>query len=127
MAAGALDGSPLVAFVSTTDADRAREFYAETLGLTLVEVSPFALVLTVGGTMLRVTVVDHVVPAPYTVLGWGVSDIAAAVRALSEKGVEFEQFDGMDQDDLAVWLSPSGAQVAWFKDPDGNTLSVTQF
>jgi catechol 2,3-dioxygenase-like lactoylglutathione lyase family enzyme len=121
-----LASDELIAFAATADADRARAFYAGTLGLALEEESSFALVFRTGGTMLRVTIVDAVVPAPYTVLGWAVGDIAARVCELSARGVEFERYDGVQQDELGVWRSPSGAQVAWFKDPDGNTLSLTQ-
>jgi catechol 2,3-dioxygenase-like lactoylglutathione lyase family enzyme len=73
-----------------------------------------------------VTVVERVQPAPYTVLGWGVEDIVAAIADLHERGVKFAQFDGVEQDELGIWKSPGGAQVAWFKDPDGNLLSITQ-
>ena len=121
-----LAGDDLIAFVATGDPARARAFYGETLGLELVEETPFAVVFRVGTTMLRVTVVDAVVAAPYTVLGWAVADIAARVRELGERGVAFERYAGLEQDELGVWRSPSGARIAWFKDPDGNTLSLTQ-
>jgi catechol 2,3-dioxygenase-like lactoylglutathione lyase family enzyme len=121
-----LGSSDLVAFVATTDLDRARTFYSGTLGLSVVEESPFACVFDAHGTTLRVTPVGEIHTAPYTVLGWTVDDIAATVRALGAAGVSFERFPGMDQDDSGVWTSPSGAQVAWFTDPDGNVLSVTQ-
>ena len=77
--------------------------------------------------MLRVTIVDKAVIAPYTVLGWRVSDVAATVTKLRKAGVNFNRYPGMGQDRLGVWTSPSGAKIAWFKDPDGNTLSVTEF
>jgi catechol 2,3-dioxygenase-like lactoylglutathione lyase family enzyme len=121
-----LDSSDLVAFVATTDLDRARAFYGEMLGLALVEESPFACVFDAHGTSLRVTPVDEIRTAPYTVLGWVVDDIAATVRSLIGAGVGFERFPGMDQDDLGVWTSPSKARVVWFTDPDGNVLSLTQ-
>jgi predicted enzyme related to lactoylglutathione lyase len=122
-----LGSAEIVGFVSTTDPARARAFYAETLGLELESESPFALVFRVNGTMLRVTVVEERAPQPFTVLGWSVPDIAAAVRALAERGVVFERYEGMEQDELGVWHSPSGGCIAWFKDPDGNVLSLTQF
>jgi hypothetical protein len=75
---------------------------------------------------LRVNLVDQIAVAPYTVLGWTVPDMAGAIGSLHASGVTFERFEGMDQSDLGVWTAPSGAQVAWFKDPDGNTLSITQ-
>jgi catechol 2,3-dioxygenase-like lactoylglutathione lyase family enzyme len=121
-----LGSSDLVAFVATTDLDRARAFYAGTLGLPLVEESPFACVFDAHGTTLRVTPVGEIRTAAYTVLGWTVDDIAATVKALGVAGVSFERFAGMDQDDRGVWTTPNGAQVAWFTDPDGNVLSVTQ-
>ena len=121
-----LGTADLVAFVATSDADRARGFYAGTLGLAVVEESRYAVVLDAGGTRLRVTVVERVAPAPYTVLGWSVPDLAAAIRALTARGVEFRRYAGLDQDALGVWRAPDGARVAWFADPDGNTLSLTQ-
>ena len=122
-----LAGADLVGFVPTTDLVRARTFYVDTLGLPVIDEDPYALALDANGTMLRVTAVPELRPAGYTVCGWRVDDITAAVRRLGESGVGFTRYDGMDQDDLAVWTSPSGAKVAWFTDPDGNTLSLTQF
>lgn len=121
-----LSDCPLVGFVSTTDTARARQFYVDTLGLSLVEETPYACVLDANGTQLRITTVDAVVAAPYTVLGWTVPDVAATVRALIAAGVATLRYEGMEQDWLGVWASPSGARVAWFRDPDGNILSVTQ-
>jgi len=121
-----LGGSSLVAFVGTVDVDRAREFYGDRLGLPVVERTSFACVFRAGCTTLRVTAVQAVVPAPYTVLGWSVADIDATVGRLGELGIELLRFDGLDQDARAVWSAPGGARVAWFHDPDGNTLSVTQ-
>lgn len=121
------DSMELVAFVSTADPARAREFYAVTLGLRLVEEGPFALVFDVHGAMLRVALVPVVLAAPYTVLGWAVPDVAAAVQHLTRQGVEFDTYEGMGQDQHAIWTSPGGARVAWFRDPDGNILSLTQF
>lgn len=124
----ALASSSLVAFVGVCDPDRAKRFYRDTLGLRLVsEELPFALVFDVQGTMLRVTVVPEVKPAKFTVLGWKVPDIQGAVSSLYMAGVEFQRYAGLQQDGLGIWTSPSGARVAWFHDPDGNILSVTQF
>jgi catechol 2,3-dioxygenase-like lactoylglutathione lyase family enzyme len=119
--------SDLIGFVSTAGPARARDFYANVLGLRLVSDEPFALVFDAHGTMLRVTTAQVVHPAPYTVLGWRVPDIALAVAKLGARGVAFETFDGLAQDVAGVWASPSGARIAWFKDPDGNILSLTQF
>ncbi len=117
----------VVAFLATRDPARTREFYERTLGLPLTaDELPFALVFDLHGTMLRVTAVKDMQPAPYTVLGWAVPDIAAAVRALQAGGVRFQRYPGMQQDELGIWSAPGGAKVAWFQDPDGNTLSVSQ-
>ena len=121
-----LSGAELVAFVPTADQARAREFYGRTLGLALVQESSFASAFDADGTELRVTVVEQVVEAPYTVLGWRVDDIRAKVRELAERGVSFQRYDGMEQDELGVWTAPGGSRIAWFKDPDGNTISLQQ-
>jgi catechol 2,3-dioxygenase-like lactoylglutathione lyase family enzyme len=116
-----------MAFVATTRADEARRFYGQTLGLVLTEDDGFALVFDAGGTMLRVVRVEALQPAAHTVLGFKVDDIASAVADLASRGVVFERFGFLEQDPLGVWRAPGGAQVAWFKDPDDNTLSLTQF
>lgn len=121
-----LESSDIVAFVAAIDLARARAFYGETLGLTLLAEDPYACTFSAHGTIVRVSRVEEIFLAPYTVLGWSVSDITATVRSLTAAGVVFERFESMDQDDLGVWDAPGGARVAWFKDPDGNTLSVTQ-
>jgi len=115
-----------IAFVATTDAERARAFYAGTLELELVADEPFALVFDLAGTTLRVAKVDRLDPQPHTVLGWLVDDAGAAVDWLVARGVEPVRYSGLDQDEQGIWRSPGGARVAWFLDPDGNTLSVTQ-
>jgi predicted enzyme related to lactoylglutathione lyase len=122
-----LDTADLIAFAATTDLDRARVFYEQVLGLPVTEQTDLACVFDANGTMLRVTAVPEVARAGYTVLGWRVADIAAAARELSARGVTFLRFDGMDQDADGVWTSPGGGRIAWFADPDGNTLSLTQF
>jgi catechol 2,3-dioxygenase-like lactoylglutathione lyase family enzyme len=122
-----LESSDLIAFAATTDIGRARKFYAETLGLTLVEQNDFACVFDVNGTMLRVTAVAEALNAGYTVLGWRVDDITGTARDLAGNGVRFLRYEAMDQDADGVWTAPSGDRIAWFADPDGNTLSLTQF
>lgn len=122
-----LESSHLIAFVSATSLSRARAFYEQTLGLPVVGHTDFACVFDAKGTMLRVTVVSEVCRTGYTVLGWRVADIAAAVRGLKAKGVVFIRYDGMDQDEQGVWTTRGGDKVAWFADPDGNILSLTQF
>jgi len=122
-----LGSSDLIAFAAAADLRRAREFYELTLGLPVTEQSDFACVFDANGTMLRVTAVPEVARPGYAVLGWRVSDITAAVRGLAARGVVFLRYDGMDQDDDGVWATPGGDRVAWFADPDGNILSLTQF
>jgi catechol 2,3-dioxygenase-like lactoylglutathione lyase family enzyme len=117
----------IMAFVATSKPARARRFYRDTLGLRLLNEDEFALAFDAHGTMLRVTVVKEVVSAEYTVLGWQVPDIAAAAKRLQTAGVGLQRYPGMGQDERGIWTSPSGARIAWFKDPDGNTLSITQF
>jgi catechol 2,3-dioxygenase-like lactoylglutathione lyase family enzyme len=121
-----LGSEPLVAFVPTLDFERARAFYTDVLGLELLEASPFALVLRGGETVLRVTKVDAFEPHPFTVLGWTVDDIHATLAKLAAAGVQPQRYDGMSQDESGVWTTPSGGEVAWFKDPEGNVLSLTQ-
>ena|SRR5690242_11103337 len=122
-----LGSASIAAFVGVSDPERAKTFYRDTLGLKLVsEELPYALVFDCQGTMLRVTIVPKVKAAGYTVLGWLVKDIAAMAERLQAAGVEFQRYQGMKQDKLGVWTSPSGARVAWFQDPDGNLLSISQ-
>jgi catechol 2,3-dioxygenase-like lactoylglutathione lyase family enzyme len=116
----------LMAFVATSDGVRARAFYEGILGLPVISDDDFALALDAGGTMLRVQKVERTAPPPFTVLGWQVVDIAAVVNDLAKRGVTFEIYSGMGQAADGIWRSPTGARVAWFKDPDGNTLSLTQ-
>jgi len=122
-----LGSQKLVAFVATREPSRAKEFYRDTLGLRLVSEDEFALVFDVSGTMLRVTRVQELPAAKYTVLGWQVHDILQSATDLQKAQVALERYPGMQQDDLGIWTSPNGGRVAWFKDPDGNTLSITQF
>ena len=122
-----LGSCDLVAFVPTTNPAVAKAFYEATLGLRLISEDPFALVFDSNGTQLRVTTVESAPQLPFTVLGWTVPDITAAVHELVANGVVFERFEGVEQDDDGVWTVPGGgARVAWFKDPDANILSVTQ-
>ena len=116
-----------MAFVATREPSRAKKFYRDTLGLPLVSEDQFAVVFDAAGTMLRVTRVQELAAAKYTVLGWRVRHIVRTAKALQKAHVSLERYPGMQQDELGIWNSPSGARVAWFKDPDGNTLSVTQF
>jgi catechol 2,3-dioxygenase-like lactoylglutathione lyase family enzyme len=124
-----LGSADVIAFVPTRDPAAARAFYEKTLGLEFVSEDPFAVVFNAHGVTLRIANVSTVrgfKPAAYTILGWHVPSAEKAVRGLTKKGVKFERFPGMPQDQLGIWNSPSGARVAWFKDPDGNVLSVTE-
>jgi len=116
-----------ILFLATANAERARAFYEEVLGLAFVADEPPALVFQVGQSMLRIQKVDCVRAAPYTALGWAAGDIRKSVRQLNAAGVAFERYPGMDQDADGIWRAPSGALVAWFRDPDGHVLSLTQF
>jgi len=117
----------IIGFVTIVDVPRAKDFYQNTLGLRLIlEEPPFALVFEANGIMLRLGMAKELPPAHGTVLGWQVTEITATVKSLGQAGVHFERYGGMDQDELGIWTSPTGARVAWFKDPDGNTLSVSE-
>jgi catechol 2,3-dioxygenase-like lactoylglutathione lyase family enzyme len=122
-------GSKLIAFAPTADPAKARAFYEGVLGLRLVsDEQPFALVFDANGVMLRVTTVHELKPQQFTILGWHVAEIEATVDRLSAAGVEFQRYPGVNEGDpRGIWNSPSGARIAWFKDPDGNVLSLTQF
>ena len=121
-----LTAGRVTAFVATTRADAARAFYEDTLKLHFVSDDPFAIVFESNGIMLRVTKVQTFTPLPFTVLGWTVDDVAAELAELRTRGVAFERFPGMGQDDDGIWTAPGGARIAWFKDPDGNLLSIAQ-
>jgi len=116
----------ITAFIATIRPHEALRFYTQTLGLQLLENTPFALVLAAPNAVVRIQKVQELNPHPFTSLGWNVSDIRATSSQLAAKGVTFQRFPGLTQDDLAIWTSPSGAKVCWFKDPDGNFLSLTQ-
>ena len=121
-----LDTNKIVAFLPTTDYDATRAFYEGLLGLRFVSQDGFAMVLDANGIMIRVTKLREHTPLPYTILGWEVSDIERMVSALTDRGVKFERYGFFEQDPLGIWTAPTGDKVAWFKDPDGNTLSVSQ-
>lgn len=122
-----LGHAKLVAFAPTSDAKKCRAFYEGTLGLRFVQDDGFALVFDANGTTLRIAEGSpgSVKPAPYTILGWHVDDIEGTVAQLAKAGVAFEKYGFPGQDAAGIWTSPSGARVAWFKDPDGNVLSVS--
>jgi catechol 2,3-dioxygenase-like lactoylglutathione lyase family enzyme len=122
-----LGNTPIMAFIPTLDFEKSRAFYEGVLGLRFVENDGFAMVLEANGTPIRVAKVQpDFKPAQFTILGWQVSEIENVVSALTAKGVLFERYGFFEQDPLGIWSAPGGAKVAWFKDPDGNTLSVSQ-
>lgn len=122
-----LNRFPVVAFVNIRDASRAKQFYRDTLGLEMVsEDSPFALVFRVDGVMLRLAINPDATPIGGTVLGWRVLHISSAVEDLRRAGVALERYPFLQQDEAGIWTSPSGARIAWFKDPDGNVLSLSE-
>lgn len=121
-----LNTAKLVAFAPIRDSQPSRAFYEGILGLQFVSDDPFALVMNSNGTILRLSKGANFTPAEFTVLGWGVSVIEEAVTGLQKKSVVFEKFPGLGQNELGIWTAPGGAKVAWFKDPDGNILSVSQ-
>ncbi len=122
-----LGSANIVAFVPTKGAEKAKAFYKGVLGLRFVSDDGFALVFDANGIMVRVAKVPpQFTPAQFTILGWQVSEIEKVVAGLVAKGVQFERYGFLEQDELGIWTAPSGDKVAWFKDPDGNVLSVSQ-
>lgn len=116
-----------ILFTASAQHDEALAFYRDTMGLELTEDTSFAFAFDAAGTMLRVQKVESFSPHPFTVIGWEVDDIAAERNRLADRGVSFVTFEFLEQDELAIWTAPDGAQICWFRDPDGNTLSLTQF
>lgn len=116
----------LKAFVPTVKPDKAKLFYKDVLGLKLLSEDKYALEFDANGTLLRVIIVQELKPQLFTVLGWNVDSISAIIKTLNEQNVFCEQYDFLEQDSSGVWTSPGGSKVAWFKDPDGNVLSLTE-
>ena len=122
-----LSTADIIAFVPTTDSVKARAFYEGVLGLQFVSDDAFALVFNANGIMIRVVKAQQqFAPVQYTILGWNVKEIEKVIAHLQDRGVHFERYGFFQQDDLGIWTTPNGDKVAWFKDPDGNTLSVSQ-
>ncbi len=122
-----LSACKLIAFIPTANRQRAREFYKMVLGLRLVSEDEHALMFDVAGTFLRVVNLPRGFPTGYTQAGWKVPNISAVVDELSQRGVTFERYPGFQLDDQGIWTAGDGSRFAWFKDPDGNILSLTQF
>lgn len=116
----------LKAFVSTIQPAVAREFYIEKLGLKMLSEDHFGLECESNGAHLRITIVEKLTPQPFTVLGWDTVDIISTVKQLGEKGIKFERYSFIEQDASGIWTAPGGTRVAWFKDPDGNLLSISE-
>ena len=114
-----------IAFVPSSDLSRSRVFYGGTLGLKFLREDGFAIVFEAGSRPLRVVAAGEFTPQPFTIFGWEAEDLAAAVDDLTARGVEFLRYDHIEQDERGIWLAPTGDQVAWFKDPDGNVLSLS--
>jgi len=121
-----LAAGKLVGFVPTKDSKRSRAFYEGKLGLQFVSDDQFALVMKTGENMVRIAKGADFVPAQYTVMGWEVTEIEALVKWLNGRGVTFEKYPFVEDQELGIWTAPGGARVAWFKDPDGNVLSLSQ-
>jgi hypothetical protein len=121
-----LTNQRLKAFVSTTQPYKARLFYINILGLKLLSEDHYGLECESNGAHLRITIVEKLTTQPFTVLGWDTNDIVSTVKRLAGKGIKFEKFSFIEQDELGIWTAPEGTKVAWFKDPDGNLLSLSE-
>jgi catechol 2,3-dioxygenase-like lactoylglutathione lyase family enzyme len=122
----ALELKTMVGFAFTTDPAKAKEFYGNFLGFRLLTDDSFALAFDANGSLLRVAKAQKFTPAPHTIVGWEVPDIQAAVQALAQKGIQFERFPGLQYDADGICTFPGGDKVAWFKDPEGSVLSLSQ-
>ncbi|TZF81175.1 VOC family protein [Pedobacter sp. BS3] len=121
-----LANQKLKAFVPTVKPNEAKLFYKDILGLKLLSEDNFALEFDANGTLLRITTVREFKPHPFTILGWNVNNIVSVIKQLNDKNIFCERYDFFEQDSLGIWISPNGSKVAWFKDPDGNVLSLTE-
>ena len=118
--------SKLVAFAATSDPIKARRFYESVLGLQLVSENPFAIVFDANGVTLRIQIVQLLTLSNYTTLGWDVDHIEKMAENLATAGVSLERFAGMEHDSIGIWTSHDGSKIGWFKDPDGNLISISQ-
>jgi len=116
----------LKAFIPTIQPEKARVFYQDILGLKLLSADQYGLDFDAYGSLLRVAIVNGFSPQPFTILGFNLIDIIGMIETLSKKGVIFERYSYFEQDDFGIWVSPGGTKVAWFKDPDGNLLSLSE-
>ncbi len=120
-----LKNAAVMGFIPTRDFARARAFYVDLLGLTVISEDNFALEVESNGTHIRITNVGEFTPFPFTTLGWRVDDITPTVRTLAAKGIVFERYNFLEQDEDGIWSAPGGARIAWFRDPEGNVLSLS--
>jgi catechol 2,3-dioxygenase-like lactoylglutathione lyase family enzyme len=120
-----LTNNRIKAFVSTTEPLKARQFYENKLGLKLLSEDKYGIEFEANGALLRISIVEKLAPQPFTVLGWDTTDIVSTIKILGKKGILFERYPFIDQDESGIWTAPGGTRVAWFKDPDGNLLSVS--
>ncbi|MES1223386.1 MAG: VOC family protein [Bacteroidota bacterium] len=121
-----LTNAALKAFVPTVMPAKAKSFYKDILGLKFLYEDNYALEFDANGVLLRVSIVPELKPHPFTIVGWNVEDIAATIKSLNAKGIVCEKYEFLEQDKAGIWTAPGGAKVAWFKDPDGNILSLTE-
>ena len=121
-----LEDKKLKAFVPTVDPEKSRDFYMNVLGLTLLSEDQYGMEFISNGAMLRITTVQKLTPQPFTVLGWDVVDLPSVILSLAKKGIEFERYNFIEQDIVGIWTAPGGVRVAWFKDHDGNLLSLSE-
>jgi catechol 2,3-dioxygenase-like lactoylglutathione lyase family enzyme len=121
-----LASGKMAGFLLTKDYDKARQFFEGALGFQFVSLDQYALVMRAGASTIRISKAADFTPFKSTVLGWEVQDIAAVVAWLNQRGVTFEKYPFVQDRDLGIWTTPNGDKVAWFKDPDGNVLSVSQ-
>jgi len=122
-----LEDKNLKAFIPTVEPEKAKNFYTNVLGLKLTSEDNYGMEFTTNGALLRITIVNKLTPHPFTVLGWDVDNLPSMILSLVKAGVEFERYNFLEQDDLGIWVAPGGVKVAWFKDPDGNLLSLTEY
>jgi len=122
-----LEDKKLKAFIPTVNPEKAKNFYSNVLGLKLISEDHYGMEYNSNGALLRITIVNKLTPHPFTILGWEVDNLPFMIVSLLKAGVEFERYNFLEQDDLGIWNAPGGVKVAWFKDPDGNLLSLTEY
>jgi catechol 2,3-dioxygenase-like lactoylglutathione lyase family enzyme len=122
-----LNSSRIISFIPTLDIEKAREFYENKLGLHLRQKIEGSLIFDVNNALIKISQVQELPPSLYTIFGWDVQNIRKEMKLLKSKGIKFKRIKGLVQDEYKIWAAPDGSEVAWFKDPDGNYLSLTEF